>query len=144
VDVVLTGNPDKEGDSRQITTTTVLENMQVLAAGQKLQRNEQGEPQQVTVITLLCSPEDAQKLILASSEGRIQLALRNPLDTRDDVIPQIKNAALYRLQPGGAPEPVVARGKGQTRTLARAPSITPAAPYVVEMIRGDKRDVSKF
>jgi pilus assembly protein CpaB len=145
VDVVLTGNPTKDSDPSQVTTTTVLENVQVLAAGQKLQRNEQGEPQQVTVITLLVNPDDAQKLVLASSEGRIQLALRNPLDTKNQVIPQIKNASLYRLQPGGAPEPVVAKGNGQMRHFAKAAAPnTVAIPFVVELIRGDKRDLSKF
>src|SRR5262249_59085664 len=78
VDVVLRGNP---GGNSENQTTTVLENIAVLAAGQKLERNAAGEPQSVPVITLLVSPEDAQKLTLASQEGRIQLALRNPLDT---------------------------------------------------------------
>jgi pilus assembly protein CpaB len=145
VDVVLTGNPTKDSDPGQITTTTVLENIQVLAAGQKLQRNEQGEPQQVTVITLLVSPDDAQKVVLASSEGRIQLALRNPLDTNHQVIPQVRNAALYRIQPGNSPEPVVARVKEtSTRHVAKAVPQTAYVPFIVEVIRGDKRDVSKF
>ncbi len=78
VDVLLTGNPG--GADQQ--TTTVLENVAVIAAGQKLERNSAGEPQSVPVITLLVSPEDAQRLTLASTEGRIQLSLRNPLDTK--------------------------------------------------------------
>src|SRR5579864_7380140 len=81
VDVLLTGNPT---GANEPLTTTVLENVEVLAAGQKLQRNSQGEPQSVPVITLLVSPEDAQKLTMASNEGRIQLALRNPLDTSEE------------------------------------------------------------
>lgn len=146
VDVVLTGNPTKDSDPSQITTTTVLQNIQVLAAGQKLQRNEQGEPQQVTVITLLVNPDDAQKVVLASSEGRIQLALRNPLDTEPKVVPQVKNAALYRLQPGGPVLSAVGTSKGSVRRVARAvPAAAQApSPYIVEMIRGDKRDLSKF
>lgn len=145
VDIVLTGNPTKDSDPAQITTTTVLENLQVLAAGQKLQRNEQGEPQQVTVITLLVSPEDAQKLVLASSEGRIQLALRNPLDTNHQPIPQIRNAALYRIQPGSGADPVVARVRDNSpRRVAKAVPQAVYIPFVVEVIRGDKRDVSKF
>src|SRR5579864_7470914 len=81
VDVLLTGNP--RGTDEPLTTT-VLENVEVLAAGQKQQRSSQGEPQSVPVITLLVSPEDAQKLTMASNEGRIQLALRNPLDTSEE------------------------------------------------------------
>src|SRR4029078_12540984 len=89
VDVLLTGNPSGSADRQ---TTTVLENVQVRETGQKLQRcatgqnlerNAAGEAQNAPVITLLVSPDDAQRLTLASSEGRIQLVLRNPLDTRD-------------------------------------------------------------
>lgn len=143
VDVVLTGNLEKTNDPAQATTTTILQNVQVLASDQKLQKNEQGEPKQVTVITLLVNPEDAQKLVLASSEGHIQLALRNPLDTQDDTVPVLKNATLYRLQPGGA---APAKPRPDLRHFAKSVPATPAPPppYVVEMIRGDKRDLSKF
>lgn len=141
VDVLVTGNPTRTGDPGDILTTTVLSNVQVLASGQKLQKNEQGEPQQVTVITLLVNPEDAQKLTLASTEGRIQLSLRNPLDTGTDVVPVLRNAALYRG--AAAPEPTpkrVARQFAKTVT----PRITEPAPYMVEMIRGDDRKIQKF
>src|SRR5437879_1090466 len=57
VDVLLTGNPG--GPEQQ--TTTVLENVAVIAAGQRLERNSAGEPQMTPVITLLVSPDDAQK-----------------------------------------------------------------------------------
>ncbi len=75
VDVLLTGNPTNAADQR---TTTVLENVAVIATGQKLERNTAGEPQLTPVITLLVSPDDAQKLTLATTEGKIQLSLRNP------------------------------------------------------------------
>ncbi|HYG98778.1 MAG TPA: Flp pilus assembly protein CpaB [Terriglobales bacterium] len=141
VDVILTGNPG-EGGNENLTTTTVLSNVQVLAAGQRLQKNEQGEPQQVTVITLLVTPEDAQKLTLASNEGRIQLSLRNPLDTGTDPVPVLKNATLYRMQPGGEPAP---RAQRPTRHFAKAAApVTAPAPYMVEMIRGNDRQISKF
>jgi pilus assembly protein CpaB len=140
VDVLLTGNPTTSGDPGIITTTTVLQNVQVLAAGQKLQRTGEGEPQQVTVITLLLTPEDAQKLTLASNEGRIQLSLRNPLDTTNDPVPVLRNATLYRAQPGGA-EPTPKRA---THFAKAVPPPTAPAPYVVEMIRGDERKIAKF
>jgi len=148
VDVVLTGTPTDKGGDQQPTTTTVLENVQVLAAGQKLQKNEQGEAQQVTVITLLVSPDDAQKLIMASQEARIQLALRNPLDTDRPVVPQLKNAELYRIQPGGNTTSPLALAKARQAPMRHfakpAAPAAPPAPYIVEMIRGDKRDLSKF
>ena len=80
VDVLLTSKPQ---GSNHTQTTTVLENVPVLANGTRLERPpEGGEPISTSVITLLVSPDDAQKLTLASNQGRIQLALRNPLDTR--------------------------------------------------------------
>ncbi len=135
VDVLVSGNPT---GSNEPVITTLLENIEVLAAGQKMERNASGEPQTVPVITLLVSPEDAQKLTLASNEGHIQLALRNPLDTNQEDVPVLRNAALYKG--AGAPAPVVAKGKGR-RVSPVAP---PPSVYVVEMIRGDKRDVTKF
>ena len=139
VDVLVTGSP--QGGNTDTMTTTVLENVEVLAAGQKIQPNAEGKPEKVPVITLLVSPEDAQKLTLASTEGKIQLALRNPLDrTRQDTA-TVKTASLYRLPQAPAPEPVV---KHMAAHKA-APAVTPvAAPYTVEVIRGDKRDATKF
>jgi Flp pilus assembly protein CpaB len=71
VDVLLTGSPGR-GSEKQ-ATHWVLENLAVLAAEQKLERNSAGEPQTVAVITLLVSFEDVQRLTLASSEGRIHM-----------------------------------------------------------------------
>ena len=60
--------------------------MAVIASGTTLERNAAGEAQNTPVITLLVSPEDAERLTLASAEGQIQLALRNPLDTQQDEV----------------------------------------------------------
>lgn len=79
VDVVLTITPPN--DRNDPRTRVILQNVRTLAAGQEVQRDADGEPMTVTVITLLVSPEDAEKLALASSQGQIQLALRNTLDT---------------------------------------------------------------
>jgi len=135
VDILVSGTP-KEANEPVITT--LLENIEVLAAGQKLERAANGEPQSVPVITLLVSPDDAQKLTLASNEGHIQLSLRNPLDSNQEDVPILRNAALYK----GALPPAPAAGHGKTR---RGPAaVPPPSVYVVEMIRGDKRDVTKF
>jgi len=134
VDVLVTGNPDKSNDPGTVTTTTVLENVQVLTAGDKLQQNAEGGSQNFPVITLLVSPEDAQKLTLASMEGRIQLALRNPLDTDTPSPAILKNAMLYGHIAAPAPRKKVAK--------VEVPPATPV--YTVELIRGDKRDVTKF
>lgn len=135
VDVLLTGVPT-QGDNTP-TTTTVLENVQVLSAGPKLERDASGQPVNVPVITLLVSPEDAQKLALASTQGQLQLSLRSPLDLASVEIPAVKNPALYRMPPPPPPKKTAAAKK----EVVIPP---PSQVYVVEMIRGDKRDVSKF
>ncbi|MGE0405626.1 MAG: Flp pilus assembly protein CpaB [Candidatus Korobacteraceae bacterium] len=138
VDVLATGNPDSNHDPENVSTTTVLQNIAVLAAGTKLERNTQGQSQSVPVITLLVSPEEAQKLTLASSEGRIQLSLRNPLDAELNQPPVLRNGMLYR----NGVEPAPAAPKAQKRHVTVA--AIPPSPYVVETIRGEKRDAAKF
>jgi pilus assembly protein CpaB len=137
VDVLLTGSSGS-GDQQ---TTTVLENVAVLATGQKLERNSAGDPENAAVITLLVSPEDAQKLTLASSQGRIQLSLRNPLDTKQQDLGGVYSNSLYR---GNAPAPV--RASTTPRPKARGPQVAPAPPavYAVEVIRGNKKEETKF
>ena len=137
VDVLLTGNPNRDNDPATVTTTTVLEDVQVLAAGQQLQKNREGQPQNVPVITLLVSPQDAQKLTLASSEGRIQLSLRNPMDGKQSTVSALRNASLYQLPVPKPPEKVA---KPRKVIVNPVPTVT----FQVEIIRGDKKDVTKF
>ena len=135
VDVLLTGNPSGGGEQQ---TTTVLENVAVLAADKRLERNSAGDPENSAVITLLVSPDDAQKLTLASSQGKIQLSLRNPLDTKAQDLALVGSNALYR----GVPAPV----HPPTTHKAKAVTVAPAAPqvYSVEVIKGDKKEETKF
>jgi len=139
VDVLLTGNP---GGSNDQQTTTVLENVAVLATGQKLERNSAGDPENAAVITLLVSPDDAQRLTLASSSGgKIQLSLRNPLDTKQQDLGLVSNNSLYR---GSAPVRPTTTVSAHPRP--KATTVTPAPPsvYSVEVIKGDKKEETKF
>jgi len=136
VDVLATGNP-ATGNDRQ--TTTVLENVAVIAVGKSLERSTNGESQVAPVITLLVAPDDAQRLTLASQEGRIQLALRNPLDTRREQIGATRSSSLY---PGVTPT-AVNLPKARTRKTIPV-TIVPPSAYEVETIRGSKRDETKF
>jgi len=136
VDVLLTGNP---GGNTEPQTRTVLENVFVIAAGQKLERNASGDPQSTPVITLLVSPDDAQKLTLASSQGKIQLVLRNPVDTKPTDPPPTRANTLY----GSLPAPTVAvHSKAAPKKIAQATS--PPEAYKVQIIRGNKVDETKF
>lgn len=141
VDVLLTGNPGGSADNQ---TTTVLENIAVLAAGQKLERTAAGDPQSVPVITLLVSPEDAQKLTLASQEGRIQLSLRNPLDTNQQKLPAVRNAVLYGASAAPAPAPSSVKHKVQRTTPKQVAPPPASSPYVIEIIRGQEKREVKF
>ena len=138
VDVLSTGNQGT-GNDRQ--TTTVLENVAVIAVGKSLDRNAGSDAQTAPVITLLVSPDDAQKLALVSQEGRIQLSLRNPLDTKKGGIGATRTSSLYLGETPVAPtEPKPKFHKA----AAKVPAPVAPAPYQVEMIRGSKRDETKF
>ena len=137
VDVLVTGSVAGQGQTGQITRT-ILENVRVLAAGQKVQQDQQGKPQTVPVITLLVAPEDAAKLAMASTQGKIQLALRNTVDT--DVVPPppVLQTALFASD---APAPTV-----PTKHVAVAKAAPPPPPpsYQVEIITGSKRETKNF
>jgi len=65
----------------------------------KTGKNTAGEPQLTPVITLLVSPDDAQKLTLATTEGKIQLSLRNPLDTKQQELPSVGTERCTKVLP---------------------------------------------
>ncbi len=139
VDVLLTGTPNGGTESQ---TTTVLQNVAVIAAGHTLERTATGEPQNTPVITLLVSPDDAQRLTLASSEGKIQLVLRNPLDTRQDDLAASSARGLYKgIAPAMTPPPAHPRPvKKKAEPAPQAPSV-----FSIEVYQGDKKpDVVNF
>jgi pilus assembly protein CpaB len=134
VDVVATVNPTQQ--ATDVTSKVVLTNVQVLAAGTKIEQDaDGGKPLAVSVVTLLVNPAEAERLTLASTEGKIQLALRNPLDTASPVTPGIRPAGLM----GSAP--IAARAARPRQVPAAAPRPAPAPDVLpaVEIIRGDKR-----
>ena len=140
VDVVATASPSS--DTAQMTSKVVLSNMQVLTAGTRLEQDQKdGQPMQVTVVTLLVTPEQSERLALASTEGKIQLALRNPLDTSAPSTPGIRTAGLL----GGAAAPPAARAASSSAPRKARPQPEVAtmpvmvAQPTVEIIRGDKR-----
>jgi pilus assembly protein CpaB len=136
VDVLLTGTPNGGSEPQ---TTTVLQNVAVLAAGSKLERNQNGEPVNTPVITLLVSPDDAQRLALATSEGKIQLALRNPLDTKSDEVSFSGARGLYKYGPSPNPAPKVQAPVHHPLPVKATPTPPPASTGVsVEVYQGDK------
>jgi pilus assembly protein CpaB len=145
VDVVVTLN--KNGEGQQDTMTrTVVSNVQVLTAGTKYdqeQARKEGKPMETSVVTLMVTPEDGERIALAQNEGKLNLALRNPLDVDPTATDGIKLAALMR-SPNGQPvvDPVankVVRRAPVARVIAPAPVAEVPATYRVETIRAAKR-----
>lgn len=143
VDVLVTGSTNIGGQTTNVTRT-ILENVRVMAAGQKVEQDREGKPQAVPVITLLVSPEDAISLTMASTQGRIQLALRNTLDSKKVDPPAVLQATLFGGTAAPLPPPADPK-KARTVAAPSAPAVTHAPEsFNVEIIRGDKKEVSKF
>jgi pilus assembly protein CpaB len=139
VDVLATASPTSQ--PQDATSKVILSNVQVLTAGTRMEQDkDKGTPMQVTVVTLLVYPEQSERLALASTEGKIQLALRNPLDQEAPETPGMKQAVLLGLTTAKPVKTAEATG----RRRAPGTPVTQAAPAAaalptVEMIRGDKR-----
>jgi pilus assembly protein CpaB len=138
VDVVATASPTSM--PQDATSKVILSNVQVLTAGTRMEQDQdKGKPMQVTVVTLLVFPEQSERLALASNEGKIQLALRNPMDQSAPETPGVKPAVLMGLARPTAP--VKQAASSAKKTVGPVTQAAPAAPPLptVEMIRGDKR-----
>jgi pilus assembly protein CpaB len=138
VDVLATFRP--VGSDSHITQT-VLQDVEVLTAGQRIQPDPEGKPQTVTVVTLLLNPVDSEKLLLASTQAIIQFVLRSGADKeRPETKPVSMDELIFAFKKP-APAPAAAH-----RVRREAPRVAPKPPdiYTVEVIHGDKRSVEKF
>jgi len=139
VDVLVTGTlPGASQAAASTVTRTILENVRVLAAGQKMEQDREGKPQTVPVITLLVTPDDAGKLAMASTEGKIQLALRNTVDVKSTNPDPVLESNLFSSGAPPAPAKVVAAPR---KAIAPPP---PAVLFTVEVITGGKRESKSF
>jgi len=133
VDVLVSGvPPGAETNTQGTETKTILQNIAVLSAGTDIQKDAEGKPQQVQVVNLLVTPEQAQTLSLASTELRIQLVLRNPLDTK---ISTVSGTAMGQM----FGEPGAAKPTGVRRAPKAAPKV-----FTIEVINGTKTSEEKF
>jgi pilus assembly protein CpaB len=127
-------------------TRVVVSNVQVLTAGTRYDqdRSRNGEPIPTSVVTLLLTPEDASRVVLATSEGALMLTLRNPLDQEATSTAPVRTATLFG---GAVREPAAERPAPRPRPVvvvqAPPPPVAlpppPPKPYTVEAIRGAKR-----
>jgi pilus assembly protein CpaB len=136
VDVMLTYRP--EGRNEPVTQT-ILQNVEVLTAGQRIEPDPQGKPENVNVVTLLLTPEDSQKIILASSQGSIQFVLRNGADKNTT---QTKPLGIAEVTGGSKKAHEPAEPAIVTAKAVRLPKVTQS--YVIETIAGGKRTAETF
>lgn len=153
VDVVVVIHPDDNSAAQGPISKIVLQNIKVLANGQNIDQPEnQRDANTVKAVTLQVTPEQAEKLALASSEGRLQLVMRNSIDQGDEQTTGINKRSLL----GGdhatpAPEPGSLKSeqpKSESRPVTRRvmqapaeakPATPPAPKATVEMIEGAKK-----
>jgi len=139
VDILISGVPPdvNNGQNNNTQVRTVLQNIEVLSAGTDIQKDKEGKPQQVQVVNLLVTPEQAQVLALASNETRIQLVLRNPLDTK---VADVKGTAMNNLfVDQNAPATAKPKLTGSIRPKPKAPEM-----YTVTVINGSTKTEDKF
>jgi pilus assembly protein CpaB len=126
VDIILSGSPSTEGKVEM--SKVILENIQVLAAGQNVATDDAGKPLNVQVVTLLVTPDQSQTLALAQVDGRIQLALRNPLDLQEMNPNAVRREYLFfggKMPPPPPAQPAPAVKPTRTATKAAAPAPAP-------------------
>jgi len=146
VDVLMT----LRGENNNVSTTTartVLQNVQVLSTGAKIDPDPTGKPESkpetVTVVTLLVTPEQSQKLALAQTQGTIQFVLRNGGDSAIPDTPAVDLAELTGVEKAPPPAPPTERTQTK-RVAAVAAVVKPPDAYLVETVANGKVTVATF
>ncbi len=165
VDVVVVIQPPKGTANEEMISKIVLQNIKVLASGQNIDKpkNDREVERSVKAVTLQLTPEQAEKLALASSEGKLQLVMRNSVDQADEQTSGANKRSLLNGERAMiVPEPGIgsnaapkAAPAGPRRTAPRAtvketapaPKTTqppPAPRPTVEVIKGAKKEIQDF
>jgi len=139
VDVIVT-LANRAGINESMTRV-VVSDVEVLTAGTRMDaaKARDGQPIPANVVTLLVTPDDAERIALAANEGSIMLTLRNPMDRAPTTTAGVRTGALMGAP---APAPVIkpTPGGGRKVTKPPAPLVPPdPKPYTVETIRAGKR-----
>src|SRR5690242_11910308 len=163
VDIVVVIEPPDSDKQKERVSKIVLQNIKVLANGANLDKpKNEKEVDRVKTVTLQVTPEQAEKLALASSEGRLQLVMRNSIDQGDEVT---TGATKKSLLSGERAQPVVEPGPSkevkpatthssaprhrprvaaaETAVRVNTPAPAPARPSV-EVIKGSKKENVDF
>lgn len=140
VDVLAIGNMPADNSRPELSAEgsmvrTILQNVPVLTTGTNIQRDAEGKPQSVQVVNLLVTPEQAQALSLAGSQARVQLALRNPMDSKSV---EVSVGSLRQLYTDNKSKLAIS-----TVAAVKAKKTGPKY-YTVEVINGIKSSEVKF
>jgi pilus assembly protein CpaB len=143
VDVLVTL---KAENNNSTTTRTVLQNVQVLSTGTKTDPDPSGKPENVTVVTLLVTPEQSEKLALAQNQGTIQFVLRNGGDSANSEMPGIELAELTGTPKQPVPQPDAAKPKRVAKVSKASEVVVAKQPseYVVETVANGKVTTATF
>jgi pilus assembly protein CpaB len=164
VDIVVVIQPPKGSGNEEMISKIVLQNIKVLASGQNIDKpkNDRDVERSVRAVTLQVTPEQAEKLALASSEGKLQLVMRNSVDQADEQTSGAnKKSLLLGERAMLVPDPGI--GKDSTPKAApssarraprpaaavvpkpvAAPQQAPVARPTVEVIKGAKKETVDF
>ncbi len=115
VDVLVTS---RLGNENEPSTVTALQNAEVIATGQRAQPDPAGKPESVTVVTLLLTPDDAERAVLASTQGSVHFVLRNSGDAGVAKMNPVQLATLYGLS---APAPKLP-STGEKKPAPKSPA----------------------
>ena len=173
VDLILTAVPPKDvkgAKGEEMGSKIILENLEVIAAGQNVQKDVEGKPQTVQDVTLLLTPDQAQRVALATGEGKIQLALRHPMDkeaaepflvvksdlytgptmeslaeaSKTKTPPEKPDAKKSGASKGSVKSVAAVKPRPKAPVVAAAPPPPPQRTVVVELIQGSKRSQNTF
>jgi pilus assembly protein CpaB len=147
VDVLITGVPPGGNTLDGARVRTLLQNIEVLSAGTNFQKDQEVKPEQVQVVNLLVTPAQAEILSLASNETRIQLILRNPMDTEISKPPGTVMSDLYGGAHAPAPPPSSPPAAATpARHLPPPIVVEPARPtqYTIEISNGAVHTEARF
>jgi len=131
VDVLVTLRATNSPDS---VTTTVLQDVEILATGQKTDPDPEGKATTATVVTLLVKPEDAERVVMASAQGTVHFVLRNGADREE-----YKGPPILLSQLSGVAPPAEKPAEPVKKLLVIVPK-----PYVVETMLGSKQRTDSF
>ncbi|MBV8818119.1 MAG: Flp pilus assembly protein CpaB, partial [Acidobacteriaceae bacterium] len=145
VDVLIAGNaPGMDQTQGGTLCRTVLQNIEVLSAGQRIEKNVEGKPESAQVVNLLVTPDQAEVLDLASDQTKVQLVLRNPLDTREQSTHGVTLAGLFGQYVRAAAPPSPAGPPAAAAPVAAAPVPRQPDTTTVEVFSGMKRSEQTF